>query len=124
MGYKTIRRVSTLYTQYVFLSQSTILFQITLLSLIFIIIKCFMNIYRNITATQNAVVSFLALGEGWHNYHHSFPWDYKSAELGNNQLNFTTWFIDTCALFGLAYNLKTAKSSIVDSKRSRKTGAK
>lgn len=83
-----------------------------------------MNICRNITPTQNSVVSFLALGEGWHNYHHSFPWDYKSAELGNNHMNFTTWFIDTCALIGLAHNLKTAKSSIVDSKRSRSTGAK
>lgn len=25
--------------------------------------------------------SFWAMGEGWHNYHHVFPFDYKAAEL-------------------------------------------
>lgn len=64
--------------------------------------------------TENAVVSFFALGEGWHNYHHSFPWDYKAAELGAYGLNSTTAFIELMAFFGLAYDLKTPKKELVD----------
>lgn len=78
-------------------------------------------IHRNITAKENDIVSFLVLGEGWHNYHHIFPWDYKSAEFGNYRLNLTTGFINMCARLGLVYNLKTAMFSIVE-KRSDRTG--
>lgn len=63
----------------------------------------------------------MAFGEGWHNYHHVFPWDYKAAELGDYRLNFSTGFIDFCAWLGLAYNLKTANVTLV-SKRSQRTG--
>lgn len=76
---------------------------------------------RNITPTENATVAFLAFGEGWHNYHHAFPWDYKAAELGNYRLNVSTAFIDMCARLGLAYNLKTANPVMVE-KRARRTG--
>ena len=41
-----------------------------------------------------------ALGEGWHNYHHSFPWDYRTAELGGGARNLTTAFIDLMARYG------------------------
>lgn len=45
-------------------------------------------------------MGYLAYGEGWHNYHHVFPWDYKAAELGNYNGNFTTGFIDLFAKLG------------------------
>lgn len=58
-------------------------------------------------------VSIAALGEGWHNYHHSFPWDYKAAELGKYGANFTTMMIDFFAKIGWAYDLKCpSKESI------------
>lgn len=76
---------------------------------------------RSITPTENPTVALLAFGEGWHNYHHAFPWDYKAAELGNYRLNLSTAFIDACARLGLAYNLKTANADLVE-KRSRRTG--
>ncbi|VVC30275.1 Acyl-CoA desaturase,Fatty acid desaturase domain,Acyl-CoA desaturase, haem/steroid binding domain- [Cinara cedri] len=76
---------------------------------------------KNITPTENPTVALLAFGEGWHNYHHAFPWDYKAAELGNYRMNFSTAFIDVCARLGLAYNLKTANASMVK-KRSLRTG--
>ncbi|XP_050532112.1 acyl-CoA Delta-9 desaturase-like isoform X2 [Daktulosphaira vitifoliae] len=76
---------------------------------------------KNISPTDNKTVAFLAFGEGWHNYHHTFPWDYKAAELGNYRLNFSTAFIDICAWLGLAYNLKTANASLVN-KRLQRTG--
>ncbi|CAB3247578.1 unnamed protein product [Arctia plantaginis] len=39
---------------------------------------------KHINPVENYFVSFIALGEGFHNYHHSFPWDYKTAELDSN----------------------------------------
>ncbi|XP_046471035.1 stearoyl-CoA desaturase 5 [Neodiprion pinetum] len=67
----------------------------------------------HVKPTENPTVSFFTLGEGWHNYHHSFPWDYKAAELGAYGLNPTTGFIELMAWFGLAYNLKTPSKEIV-----------
>lgn len=63
----------------------------------------------------------LAIGEGWHNYHHTFPWDYKAAELGTYSKNFTTAFIDLMAKLGLAYDLKSVSEEMVR-KRVERTG--
>jgi len=68
---------------------------------------------RFINPSENWLVAMLAIGEGWHNYHHVFPWDYKTAELGNYRLNWTTAFIDLMAKFGLAYDLKTVDHNVV-----------
>ncbi|KAL6268607.1 hypothetical protein P5V15_001739 [Pogonomyrmex californicus] len=76
---------------------------------------------KSITSVNNVAVSFLALGEGWHNYHHVFPWDYKAAELGNYGLNFTTAFIDFFAYLGLAYDLKTVPTNVIK-KRALRSG--
>ncbi|XP_034940026.1 acyl-CoA Delta(11) desaturase-like [Chelonus insularis] len=69
---------------------------------------------RKLKPTENPTVSFFTLGEGWHNYHHSFPWDYKAAELGAYGLNPTTAFIEIMAWFGLAYDLRTPRKEIVE----------
>ncbi|KYN02790.1 Acyl-CoA Delta(11) desaturase [Cyphomyrmex costatus] len=69
---------------------------------------------RTLKSTENPVVSFFAMGEGWHNYHHCFPWDYKAAELGFYRLNLTTAFIDFMAWLGWAYDLKTPNAKLVD----------
>ncbi|XP_076753751.1 acyl-CoA Delta-9 desaturase [Xylocopa sonorina] len=76
---------------------------------------------RALRSTENPAVSFFALGEGWHNYHHSFPWDYKAAELGSYGLNATTGFIELMAYLGLAHDLKTPRVELVD-RRSLKNG--
>jgi stearoyl-CoA desaturase (delta-9 desaturase) len=68
---------------------------------------------RNISPAENRFVSFFAFGEGWHNYHHAFPYDYKTSELGNYGLNFTTAIIDFFAWLGLAYDLKTVSQKVV-----------
>nr|CAD7407323.1 unnamed protein product [Timema cristinae]CAD7433152.1 unnamed protein product [Timema monikensis] len=68
---------------------------------------------RNINPAENLCVAIGAIGEGWHNYHHVFPWDYKAAELGNYKANFTTAFIDLCSRVGWAYELKTVPMSMV-----------
>jgi len=76
---------------------------------------------KNICPSENFMVSLLTLGEGWHNFHHVFPWDYKTAEIGGNRINPTTHFIDFCARIGWAYDLKTVPMSVVK-KRVERTG--
>ncbi|XP_047530156.1 acyl-CoA Delta-9 desaturase-like [Vanessa tameamea] len=76
---------------------------------------------KNIQPSENISVAVFALGEGFHNYHHTFPWDYKTAELGNNRLNFTTSFINFFAKIGWAYDLKTVSDEIVKN-RALRTG--
>ncbi|XP_043273753.1 acyl-CoA Delta-9 desaturase-like isoform X2 [Venturia canescens] len=76
---------------------------------------------RFINPAQNKMVSMMALGEGWHNYHHVFPWDYKTAELGNYRFNITTAFIDFFAKIGWAYDLKRVSTDIIK-KRVERTG--
>lgn len=63
-------------------------------------------------AVESSIVSFLTVGEGWHNYHHAFPWDYRAAEYGTS-FSFTTFMIDFLAYIGLAYDLKTTPDDMV-----------
>lgn len=74
-----------------------------------------------INPVENRGVAIVSLGEGWHNYHHVFPWDYKTAELGNYRYSLTTAFIDLCAKLGLAYDLKMVPDDVVR-KRVERTG--
>lgn len=50
------------------------------------------------------MVTIVTSGEGAHNYHHRFPWDYKTSERG--RYNPTTWLLDFFAKIGWAYDLK------------------
>lgn len=75
---------------------------------------------RHIAPVENPALSFVAFGEGFHNYHHAFPYDYSSSELGW-KLNFSTKFINLMAMIGQAYDLKTASKECVD-KRVQRTG--
>ncbi|XP_076673221.1 acyl-CoA Delta-9 desaturase-like isoform X2 [Andrena cerasifolii] len=74
-----------------------------------------------INPSENLGVSIVAGGEGWHNYHHVFPWDYKTSELGNYRFNITTAFIDFFAKIGWAYDLKVIPRGLVQ-KRVKRTG--
>lgn len=56
-------------------------------------------------------------------FQHVFPWDYKTAELGNYRMNLTTAFIDFFAKIGWAYDLKTVSTEIIQ-KRVERTGDK
>ncbi|KAJ3653118.1 hypothetical protein Zmor_019034 [Zophobas morio] len=72
---------------------------------------------RSIRATENKLAAVLSGGEGWHNYHHVFPWDYKAAELGTSPHNWSAVFIDIMAKIGWAYDLITASPKMVKEKR-------
>lgn len=75
--------------------------------------SAFCLICRSIRPAENHLVAWMALGEGWHNYHHVFPWDYKAAEFGSYHLNTTTMFLDAFAKIGWAYDLKRASDDLV-----------
>jgi len=61
---------------------------------------------EEINPRDNFFTTIFALGEGWHNYHHTFPRDYAASEFGFwSQWNPTKLFIDFCAKVGLAYDL-------------------
>lgn len=77
-------------------------------------------IFRNISPVENLAVSLAALGEGWHNYHHVFPWDYKTGELGNSY-NPSTTFINFFAKLGWAYDLKSVSKNMI-ARRAKKCG--
>ena len=66
------------------------------------------------------LVSMLAMGEGFHNYHHTFPYDYGTSEWGYT-LNTTTKLIDLMAWIGQAYDLRSASPETVEA-RSTRTG--
>jgi stearoyl-CoA desaturase (delta-9 desaturase) len=63
----------------------------------------------SIWSAENPWVSLVAMGEGWHNWHHKYPFDYAASEFGvDQQFNPTKLFIDVCAYLGLASELKRA----------------
>ncbi|KAK9504998.1 hypothetical protein O3M35_009155 [Rhynocoris fuscipes] len=74
-----------------------------------------------INPAENLGVALGAAGEGWHNYHHVFPWDYKAAELGDYKVNVTTAFLDIMARIGQAYDMKTVPQEVIK-KRCQRTG--
>ena len=60
-----------------------------------------------ISSRQNALTSIAAMGEGWHNYHHAYPYDYRASEFNwYGEWNPTTLLIDGLEVFGLVSNKK------------------
>ena len=51
------------------------------------------------------MTAIVTLGEGYHNFHHQFPMDYRNA-VKWYQWDPTKWFIASCAKFGLASHLR------------------
>lgn len=59
----------------------------------------------SIRPTQNHLVSVLTFGEGYHNYHHLFPKDFRAND-NFGDWNPTTWFLLFMRHMGLASDLK------------------
>ena len=67
-----------------------------------------------ISATDNFFVNAWMFGEGNHNYHHTFPQDYKGAEFGGlKHFNLLATIILLFQMLGLAYDLKTASPEMI-----------
>jgi stearoyl-CoA desaturase (delta-9 desaturase) len=57
------------------------------------------------TPRDSWVTALVTLGEGYHNFHHQFPQDYRNA-IKFGQYDPTKWLIIVLSWFGLAYELK------------------
>jgi stearoyl-CoA desaturase (delta-9 desaturase) len=65
-----------------------------------------------ISSRQSIVTSIIAVGEGWHNYHHTYPYDYRASEFNwNNEWNPTTFLLDSLSSVGLVWNKKVGNPS-------------
>lgn len=73
---------------------------------------------RNINPVENLVVTVGAIGEGFHNYHHTFPHDYSTSEYGWH-LNLTTMFIDAMATIGQVTDRKKMAADLVERRKAR-----
>lgn len=73
---------------------------------------------KSINPSESKLVSFFAVGEGFHNYHHTFAWDYAASELGY-ELNLAKLFIDFFALFGWAYDRKVVTPDMIKKRKAR-----
>ena len=64
------------------------------------------------TARDSWIVSFFTFGEGYHNYHHKFQWDYRN---GITWFSYdpSKWIISILAFLNLAENLKKAKDYMI-----------
>ena len=75
---------------------------------------------RNIMPREHRFVGIVTQGEGWHNYHHTYPWDYKTSEWGA-PFNLTAAYIRLCARLSLVWDLKEVPEQVFLA-RSARTG--
>ena len=65
------------------------------------------------TARDNPFLALLTYGEGYHNYHHTFQWDYRN---GNKWWHYdpTKWLIRFLSILGITKELKTCSAARVE----------
>ncbi|KAK9505042.1 hypothetical protein O3M35_009192 [Rhynocoris fuscipes] len=67
---------------------------------------------KDIAPVESNFVAAISSGEGWHNYHHTFPWDFRAGEFGKH-FNITATYIQLLADYGFAYDLRSATPDMV-----------
>ncbi|KAF2011305.1 stearic acid desaturase [Aaosphaeria arxii CBS 175.79] len=65
---------------------------------------------------DNWITALVTLGEGYHNFHHQFPVDYRNA-IEWHQWDPTKWCIYLWSKVGLAYNLKQFRANEIEKGR-------
>jgi len=68
------------------------------------------------TSFDSFITAILTLGEGYHNYHHEFPQDYRNG-IKPYHYDPTKWLIGFLSWFGLTYNLHQIPDSEVQKAR-------
>lgn len=65
------------------------------------------------TARDNDLLALVTYGEGYHNYHHLFQWDYRN---GIRWWHYdpTKWLIAGCSAIGLTRNLKRVPTFVIN----------
>lgn len=65
------------------------------------------------TARDNGLLAFITNGEGYHNFHHKFPSDFRNG-VRWYQWDPTKWFISTLNMLGLARDLKATPKPVIE----------
>lgn len=68
------------------------------------------------TARDNGVLAFFTFGEGYHNYHHIFEYDYRNG-IRWYQFDPTKWLIRGLAYMGMTYNLRRVPEERIEKAR-------
>ncbi|PSN62678.1 hypothetical protein BS50DRAFT_126901 [Corynespora cassiicola Philippines] len=68
------------------------------------------------TPRDHVITAVVTLGEGYHNFHHQFPSDYRNA-IEWYQYDPTKWLIFLLSRAGLAWNLKTFRANEIEKGR-------
>lgn len=68
------------------------------------------------TARDNGVLAFFTFGEGYHNYHHIFEYDYRNG-IRWYQYDPTKWLIKGLSFIGLTKNLRTCPEERIEKAR-------
>jgi stearoyl-CoA desaturase (delta-9 desaturase) len=68
------------------------------------------------SARDNGLLALVTYGEGYHNYHHTFQWDYRN---GIKWWHYdpTKWFILGCSFVGLTSDLKRISPVVIETAR-------
>ncbi|MGE4618585.1 MAG: fatty acid desaturase [Planctomycetota bacterium] len=66
---------------------------------------------KNNTSRDSWICALVTFGEGYHNFHHSFPADYRNG-LRWYHFDPAKWLICAGSVFGLTYNLKRTEAPI------------
>lgn len=68
------------------------------------------------SARDNPILALITYGEGYHNYHHTFQWDYRN---GIRWWHYdpTKWFIRACSFLGLTSDLKRCSPVAIETAR-------
>lgn len=68
------------------------------------------------SARDNPVIALLTYGEGYHNFHHTFQWDYRNG-IRWYHYDPTKWLIRACSWLGLARDLKRVTPLTIETAR-------
>jgi cytochrome b involved in lipid metabolism len=68
--------------------------------------------YYVIIGLATGVVLLISMGEGYHNYHHTFPTDYRNGVRAHH-FDPTKWILRTLAVVGLTKRLRRASHAAV-----------
>jgi stearoyl-CoA desaturase (delta-9 desaturase) len=71
---------------------------------------------RDTSARDSFIAAILTLGEGYHNFHHRFPGDYRNGAKAG-QFDPTKWWIWTLSKLGFAWGLKRTPKDLVQAAR-------
>ena len=70
------------------------------------------------TSRDSRVIALLTMGEGYHNYHHTFPLDYRNGARWH-EFDPTKWTVSCWESLGLAWNLKRTPFDVIARARLR-----